>query len=320
MSKAKKKSSAAKKVAVFFVVLIIIEILAIFGINKVFKNDDVTPSFAGYSVFLMDSKEMGKDVPVNTLVLTEEVSPSKDKIGKAVLCENVPGIGTSVFWLADVESKGENLTGVVYKVYQGDSEKIYTVNSKDVVGVAKKYYSTAGKIIKFVKTRVGMAICVAIPLLLMIFLEIIIAIARHASSKNYDDDDYDDDDYDDDSGDALESFLNEKRSHEDVVNETDDGDYDIKFGPSMRPNNVDNERYPEKDLIGEVDDSVDEVAEEAEESVFEETVEEQPSAPQKRDVEESVSSTRNTASASLEELMRMMEEEQNKLKEQLKED
>lgn len=317
MSKAKKKSSAAKKVAVFFVVLIIIEILAIFGIVKVFKNDDVTPSFAGYSVYLMDSDAMGKDVPVNSLVLAEEVSPSKDKIGKAVLCENVPKIGTSVFWLADVVSKGDNVNGVVYKVYQGDSEKLINVNSKDVVGVAKKYYSTAGKIIKFVKTRAGMIICVAIPLLLMIFLEIIIAIARHASSKNYDDDDYDDVEDDEDSGDALEEFLNEKRGHGGETDEADDGEYDIKFDSSMKPNSVEGDRLDVDDYIDEVVGAADE-ADEAEDYVADEPAIEEPPAPP-RDVEESVSSTRNTASASLEELMKMMEEEQNKLKEQLKE-
>ena len=97
MSKTKKKSSAAKKAAIFFAVIIIIEILAMVGISRVFKNDDVTPSIAGYSVFLMDSNRMGDAVPKNSLVLAENVSPSKDKIGKAVLCENVPSIGTSVF-------------------------------------------------------------------------------------------------------------------------------------------------------------------------------------------------------------------------------
>lgn len=46
-----------------------------------------------------------------------EHDPSTDKIGEAVVCENVPDIGTSVFWLYDITSTDDN-NGVVYTVYQ----------------------------------------------------------------------------------------------------------------------------------------------------------------------------------------------------------
>ena len=224
----KKKSSAAKKVAIFFIVIMIIEILAIVGVSRVFKNDDVTPSIAGYSVFLMDSTKMGDAVPKNSLVLAENVSPSKDKIGKAVLCENVPNIGTSVFWLQDVVAKGDNVDGVIYKVYQGsDSENIYEVKAKDVVGIATTNYVTAGKAIKFVTSYIGMAICIVIPLLLLAIIEIIIAIASHSSSRVYDNE-YDDEDDEDD--DTLEDFLNESVNFQTKNSDDDESDYDINFG------------------------------------------------------------------------------------------
>lgn len=315
MSKTKKKSSAGKKVAVFFIVLIIIEILAIVGVTRVFKNDDVTPSFAGYSVFLMDSAKMENDVPKNTLVLAEEVSPSKDKIGKAVLCENVPGIGTSVFWLADVVSKGENIDGVIYKVYQGDdSENIYEVKAKDVVGVATSYYTTVGKIIRFVKSYVGMAICVAIPLLFMIVLEIIIAIAKHSSSRKQDNDEYDVED-EEEEDETLEDFLNETHGQKYSGADSDEDGYDISFAKA--PVEEIEEPVEEEEFTEAVEE--EEVPEEDEITETEE-IEVQETAPksQPRDAEDSVSSTRKTASASLEELMKMMEEEQQRLKDQLK--
>ncbi|MDO5125370.1 MAG: hypothetical protein Q4D35_03230 [Ruminococcus sp.] len=316
MSKVKKKSSAGKKIAVFFIVLIIIEGLAIFGVNKVFKNKDVTPSIAGQSFYLMDSSKMGKDIPLNTLVRAEEGSPSKDKIGKAVLCENVPGIGTSVFWLSDVVSKGDNVDGVVYKVCQDASlDDVYEVKAKDVVGVATTHYETAGKIIKLVTSYVGMAICIAFPLLLLIFIEIIISIAKHASAGKYEqEDDDDEDDQDDDDNNSLEEFLNQKHSKS-VNTQPDENDYDIKFGTEP----VINSQYDdEQEEYVEENTQVESVDEQDVDNVEQADVAEVQPKVQPRDVQESVSSTRQTASASLEELMKMMEEEQKKLKEQLK--
>lgn len=310
MSKTKKKSSAAKKVAIFFIVIMIIEILAIVGVSRVFKNDDVTPSIAGYSVFLMDSTKMGDAVPKNSLVLAENVSPSKDKIGKAVLCENVPNIGTSVFWLQDVVAKGDNVDGVIYKVYQeSDSENVYEVKAKDVVGIATTNYVTAGKAIKFVTSYIGMAICIVIPLLLLAIIEIIIAIASHSSSRVYDNE-YDDEDDEDD--DTLEAFLNEN-AHFQTNDSDDEPDYDINFG-------ADSDQIQDQDYVEENNDISDDEEYSDEEITENEDAEiqEPEQKPQHRDAEESVSSTRKAASASLEELMKMMEEEQQKLREQLK--
>ncbi len=311
MSKTKKKSSAAKKVAIFFIVIMIIEILAIVGVSRVFKNDDVTPSIAGYSVFLMDSTKMGDAVPKNSLVLAENVSPSKDKIGKAVLCENVPNIGTSVFWLQDVVAKGDNVDGVIYKVYQGsDSENIYEVKAKDVVGIATTNYVTAGKAIKFVTSYIGMAICIVIPLLLLAIIEIIIAIASHSSSRVYDNE-YDDEDDEDD--DTLEDFLNESVNFQTKNSDDDESDYDINFGADS--DEIQDQTHVEEnnDISDDEEYSDEEVAENEDAEI-----QEPEQKPQHRDAEESVSSTRETASASLEELMKMMEEEQQKLREQLK--
>lgn len=312
MSKTKKKSSAAKKAAIFFTVIIIIEILAMVGISRVFKNDDVTPSIAGYSVFLMDSNKMGDAVPKNSLVLAENVSPSKDKIGKAVLCENVSGIGTSVFWLQDVVAKGDNVDGVIYKVYQGnDSENVYEVKAKDVVGIATTNYVTAGKAIKFVTSYIGMAICIIIPLLLLAIIEIIIAIVTHSSSRDYDNE-YEEDD--DEEEDTLEDFLNEDARFAAQNANSDEDDYDINFGTAANENSE--ETDIEDDNIDAAETYEDDLNEDVTET--EEIEKQEPEIkPQPRDAEESVSSTRKTASASLEELMKMMEEEQQKLREQL---
>jgi hypothetical protein len=212
MSKSKtkqKKSSAGKNIAIFFIVFVILEGLIIFGLSRLFKTEDSVVKVGGYSFFLMDSSNMGADAPENALVIASNGTPAKDKIGLAVLCKNVEGEGTTVAWLYDIGSKGDTVDGVVYTVYQEKNrDKMFDLNSDDIVGVATSYYQTAGNIIAFVTTPFGMAICIVAPLFLLVLIELIIAIA-HRSNDDEDDDEYDDEYEEDEAGDnvTLDDFL-----------------------------------------------------------------------------------------------------------------
>ena len=212
MSATKQRSSAGKSVAIFFIVFIILEALIIFGVSRVFKNKDVTPSIAGYSMYIMDGDAMGDAVPKGSLVIASNGSPAgNDSTGKAVLCEEVPGVGTSVFWLAKIETTNDN-GSVVYTVFQEkDRNKLYELSPKNMVGTATTYYETAGKIITFMTSKFGMIILIAAPLFLLVLLELIIMIVNRSRYSDYDDDDYEDDeDEDEEKGEEpvkLDDFL-----------------------------------------------------------------------------------------------------------------
>ena len=208
MSVTKQKSSAGKSVAIFFIVFIILEGLIIFGVSRIFKNKDVTPSIAGYSMYIMDSDAMGDAVPKGSLVIASNGAPSQEGVKKAVLAEEVPGIGTSVFWLADV---GSDDNGVVYTVFQDNNpSKLYKLTIKNVIGTATTYYETAGKVITFMTSKFGMIVLIASPLFLFVLLELIIMIVNHARYAEDDDDEYDEDDEDEDEKEKpvqLDDFL-----------------------------------------------------------------------------------------------------------------
>lgn len=308
MSKTKQKSHAAKKVAVFFIVFIIIEMLLVGGAAYVFRNDDVTPSFGGYSVFIMDSDNMSDTIPKDALVIVENGTPGKDKIGKAVLCENVPEIGSTIMWLKDITSKGENVDGVVYTVYQEEG-KDYDLKSSDIIGIAPSYYITAGKVLRFISTPIGIAACAAAPVALWILIEIIVLIASHSGKKHDDDEEYDEE-YDSDEQVSVDDILfgkddatplnfeKKKDNNQEMID-------DISF--ASEKSNVDEQQDEQiEQKPEEVSDADEETAETKEEVVHH------------ADVDETVSTTRKAASDSLEELMKMMEDEQQKLKEQLK--
>ena len=194
MSKTKqRKSTAGKSIAIFFIVFIILEGLIIFGLKTIFKNEDSVPSLGNYSFFLMDSYKMSPRVPKDTLVIAVNGTPSADKLRNAVLCRTVGEEGTTVAWLYMIGSKGDTVNGVVYTVFQcqGDDPENETnanyidVDSADVIGVATSHYMTAGKIVSFVITPFGMVICLAVPLIMLVLLELVVAITNRSEDDSY---------------------------------------------------------------------------------------------------------------------------------------
>lgn len=320
-SKTKQKHSAAKSVAVFFTVFIILEMLIVAGIAVVFRNKDVTPSILGYSAFIMDSGKTDK-IPEGSLVFAKNGTPTKDDIGKAVLCENVPGVGSSVFWLNDVTAKGETVDGVIYKVTQGIGEpKTYNIKSDNIIGITDKYYETAGKVISFVSSPIGIIACAVVPLFLLAFIELIIAIVAPSKRKVNDYDSLYDDEDEDESltvDDVLfDQTAGDDDSDQENYDEAEDDKNDIPDFSFNETNDADDDYSEEETQYFEEDTEYE--YEQEDQPVEEETAEEEVTEEEKPhpDAEESISTTRKTASDSLEELMKMMEDEQTKLKHDL---
>lgn len=335
-SATKQKSSAGKNVLIFFIVFIILEMLIVVGVGRVFKNKNVTPSIAGYSLYIMNGDGMGDRVPNGALVITLNMTPSTDKIGEAVVCENVPDIGTSVFWLYDITSTDDN-NGVVYTVYQEkDPAKLYEISSKNVVGVASTYYMTAGKVLTFMSSTFGMIVCAVVPIFLLVVIELIIAIATHSS----DDEEEDDDEEEPAESVTLDDFLfggenegeqiakhrkhvddeiashhkaepegEEKAETEEVIEEVEEVEETIFERPAEKEERAEIDRsYYERasQLLDEAASTEDTVAPEPEKKPV----------PKAKPAAKPAQQTK-TASASLEELMKLMEQEQEKLKKQL---
>ncbi|MBE6869210.1 MAG: hypothetical protein E7494_10685 [Ruminococcus albus] len=192
-----KRSSAGKNVLVFFIVFMILEMLIIFGVGKVFKNKDVTPSVLGYSLFMTNEDLLKTEngvttvvVPKNVLVIASNgVSEPKNNISKAILCENVESEGTGVYWLANVVEKEKGKDGVDFIVANGGKD--YRIDKSDAIGVCASYFVTAGKVINFITQKFGMICCAVVPLFLLVLIELIIAIATHSPEEDEEEEDED---------------------------------------------------------------------------------------------------------------------------------
>lgn len=270
----RKKSSAGKNIAVFFIVFVILEALIILGIRYVFKTPDSVPKLGGYSFFVMDSANMEKDIPRDALVIAENGTPSTDKRGYAVVAKNVGNEGTTVAWLYDIGSKGDTVDGVVYTVYQESApDKMYDLESGDIVGVTSSYYITAGKIISFVTTPFGMIVSLAAPIVLLIFLELIVSIATRSK---YDEYDYDEED--------LEEQVRRRRAEKEGVTLDDFlyGGQDDEVYSSEKPKEDYKEEFEDK--YSSMLDRKPQAAPEAVQSQFEAAPEAVAPAPAERPV------------------------------------
>lgn len=222
MSITKQRSTAGKSVAIFFIVFIILELLIIAGVSLIFKNKDSTPEFMGYNMYVMDSDKMGDHIPQGALVIGEHGAPRKEGIKKAVICKDVPGIGTSVFWLANVSSSAD-LTGVVYTVYQDKQpNKLYQLRTENIVATATSYYKTAGAFVRFVTSNFGRIALITGPLFLLVLIEVIILIVNRI---RYSEDDEDDEDEDEPRNNVeLDDFLfGGKNNKEKIANSVQTG-------------------------------------------------------------------------------------------------
>lgn len=346
-----KKSNAGKNVLVFFIVFIILEMLIIFGVGKVFKNKDVTPSFAGYSLYMTSSELTAKteegtyevSVPKNVLVIASNgLTNATEKIGTAVLCEKVEGVGTGVFWLADVNSN-DGGDGVVYTISNGD--KYYDVTSQNIVGSTSSYFKTAGTVITFITSKFGMIVCAVVPLFFLVLIELIIAIATHSPEEEEEEEEEEPEEEV-----KLDDFLfggqNEgeqiaKRRHqieqqqteqsysqsENIFNSAEkNDDLDLDFSrkpvqeePKAKPTVTDDDikmsEYYEK-ASKLVDDAVAEPTPEP--KPVKKPAQRRPRPQGQRTAQRPARTSSGAGSASLEELMKLMEEEQNKLKNQMK--
>lgn len=328
MSVTKQKSSAGKNVFVFFFVFIILEMLIIFGVSKLFKNKDSVVSLAGYSFYIMDSSDMGDQIPKSTVVVTSEGSPSKEDRGKAVLCKNVEGVGTSVFWLSDVVSEKEGQDGVVYKVYQSsDKTKFYDVKSDNIVGVSSTHLESLGKVIVFVKSKFGMIVCAGVPLFLLVLLEIIIAIVTRSPKEDYNDDEEEEqeqqevqlDDFLFGGKDEGEQIAKRKKMLESRQAEEEKKEKALVAAGSVKTE----ESKTEKTEATESEENVENNDEgsDIDRSYYEKASkfldDGEDAAEETEPAVEIKTKRKKPATASLEDLMKLMEDEQNKLKKQL---
>lgn len=165
MSKREHKTSPFKVFGILCLIILILTSAWVIAVRLVFKNQNVTPSIDNKSLYVVRTADMEPLIKQDTLLIIQNKTPVLDDKGKTIVVDNVATYGTTAMVLKDVIT--DNNTAM-YEVGFVSSDKIFLVNSDQIVGVAAKMDHFLGWAIVQSGTVHGMLLLVLTPLLLMI--------------------------------------------------------------------------------------------------------------------------------------------------------
>lgn len=165
MSKREHKTSPFKVFGILCLIILILTSAWVIAVRLVFKNQNVTPSIDNKSLYVVRTADMEPLIKQDTLLIIQNKTPVLDDKGKTIVVDNVATYGTTAMVLKDVIT--DNNTAM-YEVGFVSSDKIFLVNSDQIVGVAAKMDHFLGLAIVQSGTVHGMLLLVLTPLLLMI--------------------------------------------------------------------------------------------------------------------------------------------------------
>lgn len=182
MSNEEKRTSPFKVLGIIFLIILILSLLFVALVRVVFKNENVTPSIGGYSLYLIHDDYMYPRIKKNALVLATNGKPLQDDVGKVVIADDVSGkngitYGTTAMLFEELVNEDNVL---YYKLKFENSKDTTLVKGNKIVGIANYQFEWLGKIIVLANSTDGRFIFIGIPAILMI---IFFALAKHGKTK-----------------------------------------------------------------------------------------------------------------------------------------
>lgn len=177
MGNKEKKTSPFKVFGIIFLIILILSSAFVVLVHIAFKNENVTPSVGGYSLYLIHDDYMLPNIEKNTLIFATNGVPSNDDIGKVVIADDVAGYGTTAMRLVNLAVENDKL---YYELKFDRSEDTVMTKGSKIVGIADYQFELMGKIIVLANSITGYFIFIGVPALVMI---ICFAMSKHSKKK-----------------------------------------------------------------------------------------------------------------------------------------
>ena len=279
------RTSPCKVLGIIFLIILILSTAFVVLVHIAFKNENVTPSVGGYSLYLIHDDYMSPKIKKNSLIFATNGKPSQKDKGKVVIAEDVSGkngttYGTTAMRFVDLVNEDNEL---YYELKFDNSEDSTMVKGNKIVGIANYQFELIGKIIVLSNSTLGYVIFIGIPAILMI---IFLALGKHSKTKQLA---------------AVERRHERHQADTENTEENSQSSFDDFVNEREKLHNIHQESVP--DQSSDVKDS-----EILNEPLIEEGVNKDDLVEMKQDL------TKPTNSA-IEELMKILEEENAKLKE-----
>lgn len=176
------RTSPCKVLGIIFLIILILSAAFVALVHIAFKNENVTPSIGGYSLYLIHDDYMSPKIKKNSLIFATNGKPLQEDIGKVVIADDVSGkngitYGTTAMRFVDLVNEDNQL---FYELKFDNSKDSTMVKGNKIVGIANYQFELIGKIIVLANSTLGYIIFIGIPAILMI---IFLALGKHSKTK-----------------------------------------------------------------------------------------------------------------------------------------
>lgn len=171
-SKAKRTPSQA--LGLIFIFVLAVLIILTFVIFGIFKESGSAPKLFGYRVYVVGSDRMEPRIPKGAAVFVEEGALPDANAQSVILCEIDNRLWVIGFVGTTTTESGE--TSYLVKYDNATDDKIWGITQDDIVGVAKKYDTFVGGVIRFASSKAGMLTIVIVPCALLLIYEIVMLL------------------------------------------------------------------------------------------------------------------------------------------------
>ncbi len=178
----REQRSAAKTVFAVMLIVELIVVLLIFVTDILFSDSESAPSLMGHSFYISDMEKMDDAVKYDSMVIAKNGRPDGSVVGGVILCKDIPGFDTGIFRVVSVEATTDTF---IYNVcMDGDPQSIFAVDAKNVIGECKYAVHSLGRMVLFIKSKVGVLVCVVIPVLVLAFVELILGFIKEMKKRD----------------------------------------------------------------------------------------------------------------------------------------
>lgn len=186
MANQEARTSPCKVFGIIFLIILILSSAFVITVHLAFKNENVTPSVGGYSLYLIHNDYMSPNIEKNSLIFATNGKPTQEDIGKVIIADDVSGkngtsYGTTAMRFVNLVNEDNKL---YYELKFDNSVDTVMVKGNKIVGIANYKFEWIGKIIVLANSTLGYIIFICIPALLMI---IFFALGRHSKTKQLED-------------------------------------------------------------------------------------------------------------------------------------
>ena len=224
------RTSPCKVLGIIFLIILILSTAFVVLVHIAFKNENVTPSVGGYSLYLIHDDYMSPKIKKNSLIFATNGKPSQEDIGKVVIADDVSGkngttYGTTAMRFVDLVNEDNEL---YYELKFDNSEDSTMVKGNKIVGIANYQFELIGKIIVLSNSTLGYVIFIGIPAILMI---IFLALGKHSKTKQlaaverrHERHQEDTENTEEDSQSSFDDFVNEREKLHNIHQESVDSE------------------------------------------------------------------------------------------------